>query len=67
MGNTIYPGEPQHFEVFEVSHGLEALRPLAERAKQEGFGLILKGSVGITFHFGDVLRRNQVPSRLERS
>lgn len=67
VGDVIYPGEPQHFEVFEANQGLEALRPLAEQAKEERFGIILKGNVGITSHFGDVLRRNQVPSRLERA
>ncbi len=66
VGNVIYPGEPQRFEVFEVSRGLEALRLIVEQAKEENFGVILKGNVGITSHFGDVLRRNQVPSRLER-
>ncbi len=67
IGNTIYPGESQRFEVFEVSRGLEVLRLLVERAKQESFGIVLKGNVGITSHFGDVLRRNQIPSRLERN
>lgn len=66
VGNVIYPGEPKHFEVFAVSSGLEALRPLAVRAGEEGFGIILQGNVGITSHFGDLLRRNQIPSRLER-
>lgn len=66
VGNVIYPGEPKHFEVFKVGSGLEALRPIAVKAKKEKFGIILKGNVGITSHFGDLLRRNQIPSRLER-
>ena len=66
LGNIIYPGNADNFKVFEVSRGLEALRPLAAQAKEEGFGIMLKGNVGITSHFGDVLRRNKVPSRLER-
>lgn len=66
VGNVIYPGEPERFELFEVRHGLEALRLVVERARQEKFGVILKGNVGITSHFGDVLRRDQVPSRLDR-
>ena len=67
FGIIIYPGTVRHFEVFEVNLGLERLRQFVERAKIEKFGIILKGNVGITSHFGDVLRRNQVPSRLERT
>lgn len=66
VGNVIYPGTPEHFEIFEVGRGLEVLRALVDKAKRENFGVTLKGNVGITSHFGDVLRRNQVPSRLER-
>lgn len=66
VGNIIYPGEPQQFEAFEVNQGLEALRALVNRAKRDNFGVVLRGNVGITSHFGDLLRRNQVPSRLER-
>ncbi len=65
-GNVVYPGEPERFEIFEVSRGLEALRACIEQAKRDHVGIILKGDVGITSHFGDVLRRNQIPSRLER-
>jgi hypothetical protein len=67
VGNVICPGEAKHFEIFEVSRGLEAFRPLVARAKKEGFGIILKGDVGITSHFGDLLRREQIPSRMERT
>ncbi len=67
IGDIIYPGEPNRFEIFEVRRGLPELRLLIARAEQEGFGVVLKGGVGITSHFGDVLRRNRIPSRLERS
>ena len=67
IGSVIYPGEPQRFKVFKVSRGLEALRLLIERAQQEKFGIVLRGKVGITSHFGDVLRRNQIPSRLDQT
>lgn len=66
-GDVIYPGEPERFEVFYVHQGLDYLRAVITHAQQEGFGIILKGNVGITSHFGDVLRRGKVPSRLERS
>lgn len=66
-GNIIYPGKSKRFEICEVTQGLEVLRSLIERAKQEKFGIILKGNIGITSHFGDILRRARIPSRLERT
>ncbi len=65
-GNTVYPGEPEKFVEFDVARGLEELRVLAAQASTESFGVILRGNVGITSHFGDILRRSKVPSRLER-
>jgi len=66
-GNVIYPGKPQRFRTFKVNRGLRAFRSLIEQAKRDGFGIILKGNVGITSHFGDLLWRNEIPSRLERT
>lgn len=65
-GTVIYPGEPERFIAFDVRGGLEQLRKLIAQAKTEGFGIVLRGDVGITSHFGDVFRRNEIPSRLER-
>jgi hypothetical protein len=65
-GNVIYPGKPEGFKVFKVSKGIKEFRSLIEQAKKEKFGIILKGNVGITSHFGDLLWRNEIPSRLER-
>jgi hypothetical protein len=64
-GNIIFPGKAKHFIRFEVQRGLEALRELVQTAKHREEGIILVGDVGITSHFGDVLRKAQVPSRLE--
>lgn len=66
VGNIIYPGEPENFKIFDVRLGLEKLRLLVAEAQRDNFGIILKGNVGITSHFGDLLRRNKIPSRLER-
>ena len=66
-GDTIYPGEPKRFEIFDVKQGIEALRSFIPEAKAENFGITLKGDVGITSHFGDLLRRNEIPSRLHRA
>ncbi len=61
--SVIVTGNPTSFRSFDVSEGLEALRQLVAEAKADGFGILLKGKVGITSHFGDVLRKAQVPSR----
>lgn len=73
-GNVIYPGEPtETWERYDVSGGLEGLRALVskiERCRHRGDlnsnGVILEGNIGITSHFGDLLRRAKIPSRLER-
>jgi hypothetical protein len=41
------------------------LRLLIPRAQHESSGIILVGQVGVTSHFGDVLRKAQIPSRIE--
>jgi hypothetical protein len=61
-GRRIFPGNPRSFLRFEVKDGLEALRSLVENASQDGLGIALVGDVGVTSHFGDVLRRARVPS-----
>lgn len=67
QGRVIYPGDYENLHYFEVKEGLEALRNLVEEVKGTGDGIALIGKVGITSHFGDVLRRAEIPSRLETS
>jgi hypothetical protein len=62
----VFPGEPAVFREFDVSQGLEALRELIEQARFAGDGIALVGEVGVTSHFGDVLRQAEVPSRIVR-
>src|SRR5262249_36220669 len=64
-GRTIYPGEPSHEHHFEVERGLEELRALVAHVQGSEDGIVLIGSVGVTSHFGDVLRKARVPSRIE--
>ena len=64
-GTTIYPGAPASYRRFEVERGLEELRKLVSELEGGDEGIILVGEVGITSHFGDVLRRAQIPSRIE--
>lgn len=61
----IYPGTPRIEYRFPVERGLEALRSLAEELHGTDSGVMLVGNVGVTSHFGDVLRRARIPARLE--
>lgn len=64
-GRTIYPGHVLSYHRFEVEQGLEELRKLVSTIQGKGEGIVLVGNVGITSHFGDVLRRAEIPSRIE--
>jgi hypothetical protein len=66
-GQIIYPGQAIAEHTFDVRNGLEALRSLAARLVGTGEGIVLEGGVGVTSHFGDVLRRARIPSRIEES
>ena len=63
-GLTIYPGETTSYVEFEASRGIEALRNLIAKLEGTGQGIILLGNVGITSHFGDLLRRAKIPSKI---
>lgn len=67
IGNTIYPGEPDHFHNFNVLEGLEKLRELISKVENKNEGIILVGNIGLSSHFGDVLRRAKIPSRIEKN
>lgn len=64
-GNTIYPGSVSSYYKFDVKQGLEALRHLISTINTHAEGIILMGDVGITSHFGDLLRRAEIPSKIE--
>jgi hypothetical protein len=64
-GRVIFPGEARRFHPFPVERGIEALRGLIARVRGTGEGITLVGRVGVTSHLGDVLRRAEIPSRLE--
>ena len=66
VSEIIYPGEPKGFFRFQVKEGLEALRKLIPRLKEEALGIILVGDIGITSHFGDIVRKAEIPARLEK-
>jgi hypothetical protein len=51
--------------MFRVSDGLEPLRELVAEVAGIGEGIVLIGDVGVTNHFGDILRPAEIPSRLK--
>ncbi|MGK7950421.1 MAG: hypothetical protein AB4368_16955 [Xenococcaceae cyanobacterium] len=63
-GSIIYPGNPSQYHEFDVEKGLEALRELISSISDSSEGILLLGDVGITSHFGDVLRRAEIPSKI---
>ncbi|HSR68976.1 MAG TPA: hypothetical protein VLU25_13645 [Acidobacteriota bacterium] len=66
QGQVIYPGQAEKEHRFPVERGLEELRELIEQVRGTGEGIVLEGHIGVTSHFGDVLRKAEVPSRLSR-
>ncbi len=65
-GETIFPGSDDvDYIPYDTANGLEGLRQLIAENKA-GKGITLVGNVGITSHFGDLLRKARIPSRIER-
>lgn len=62
---TIVPGEAKEFVRFDVSLGLEALRQLVDNHPQDGRGILVVGNIGLGSHIADVLRKANIPSRIE--
>jgi hypothetical protein len=61
---TIYPGNPEKYHVLDVEKGIDGLRNLIEKVEGTGDGIIIQGNVGVTSHFGDLLRRARIPSKI---
>jgi hypothetical protein len=64
QGRTLVPGDAARWHRLEVSRGIGALRELIA-GLGGGDGVVLVGRVGVTSHFGDLLRRARIPSRIE--
>ncbi|HMG47895.1 MAG TPA: hypothetical protein VK614_10595 [Allosphingosinicella sp.] len=60
----ITAGEADQWIPFAPARGLEALRDQLAHLPS-GAGLILKGRVGLTSHIADVIRKANVPARME--
>lgn len=64
-GRVIFPGEPARWHSLDVSEGIDGLRALIDEVGAIGDGIVLSGRVGLTSHWGDLLRRAEIPSRIE--
>lgn len=63
-GNIVVPGVASIYEKFDVKDGLEALRDRIKIIENKNIGIELIGDVGITSHFGDLLRQSNIPSKI---
>jgi len=63
-GWTIVEGKPDFEFEFRPSAGLAGLRELVHQVKGSSQGIRVIGSIGITSHIADVLRRHRIPSRI---
>lgn len=60
----IVSGTPTHYEKFFVKDGLDELRSRIDYHKDKNIGIELIGNVGLTSHFGDLLRLVNIPAIL---
>jgi len=62
----IVNGNPTHYEKVFVKDGLDTLRHIIDLYKNKNIGIELIGNIGITSHFGDLLRLSNIPSILTK-
>jgi hypothetical protein len=68
QGGVLSPGEPAAGWIdYDPADGLAALREAVTAARAGDRGILVHGSVGVTSHIGDVLRRASVPARMRPS
>lgn len=60
--SIIVPGNPNYYEKVYVNDGLDSLREKIQLYKNKGVGIELIGNIGVTSHFGDLLRLYNIPS-----
>jgi len=65
VGRVLFPGNSTRDHYFDVRNGIDALRRLIEQVSGTDGGIVLVGHIGVTSHFGDLLRLARIPSRLE--
>lgn len=64
--HVIFQGNAERWVVFNVNEGLDSLRKLLVDTEGSSVGVRLQGDVGVTSHFGDLLRGRRIPSTLHR-
>lgn len=62
--NIIVHGSPTYYEKVFVKDGLDSLRNKIDLLKGKNIGIELIGNIGVTSHFGDLLRLSNIPSIL---
>jgi len=65
IDNVIVHGSPSYYERFFVKDGLDSLREKISLLKDNNIGIELVGNIGVTSHFGDLLRLSNIPSMLK--
>ena len=63
--DVLVPGQAKHWTAFDVAQGLEELRKLIAKLRPDE-GVELHGEVGFTSHIADVIRKANVPARMNR-
>lgn len=63
---NIVLGECSKYIDFNVSNGLEKLREVVDAIKGTNLGINLIGNIEVTSHFGDILRINNVVSKITK-
>jgi hypothetical protein len=63
---VLVPGERAHWIGFDAASGLEALRALLADINKDS-GVEIFGSIGVTSHMADVVRKSGVPTRVVAS
>lgn len=63
--DVIVHGSPSHYEKIYVRDGLDSLRNKINLIKDKNIGIELIGNIGVTSHFGDLLRLANIPSILK--
>lgn len=63
--NIIVHGNPSYYEKVFVKDGLDSLRNKIDLLKDKDIGIELIGNIGVTSHFGDLLRLGNIPSILK--
>lgn len=68
-GDVIVPGNVSSYLEFDVSLGLDKLRECISNMSKvynKDKGICLMGDIGILSHFGDLLRKSKIPSKIIR-